>query len=190
MLKPDENGEQRYELSGAFGSRVVCFNSVGTITQIHNSGSWFKNVCFAKAVSCPWTAFLCYDTDAYDADVTKFHRGDWKLFRESLLKLGDIKIVDLTAKADIEDIMLLDLRGISVYMKRDTDLTPEDIPPGRKGSARMKRLFIQQRERGKTNSFYHKGSRARALIDCLDLDLITEKSGIPFLEIDWECFLP
>ena len=116
MLSQDENGEQCYELSGAFGSRVVRFNNVGTITQIHNSGSWFRNVCFSKASSCPWTVFLCYDTDAYDADTTKFQKGDWKLFRKSLLKLGDIKIIDLTAKADIEDIMLLDLHGISVYM--------------------------------------------------------------------------
>lgn len=51
----------------------------------------------------------------------------------------------MAVDADIEDIFLLDLHGISCFMGLDSDLTQEDIPSGRKGSAKLKQLFIEQR---------------------------------------------
>ena len=185
----DENYERFYELSTPYGTRIIRFNNVGTITQLRNSGSWFRNFCLPMRPRMPWTVFLCYDTDSYSADISKFYSDDWQTFRKTLAQKSSPKIIDLAAKADIEDIMLLDLHGISVYMKREAALTPDEIPRGRKGSARMKELFIQQRKLGMTEQFYHKGVRARPLIDCLDFDAIAVKSDIPFSCVEEECFL-
>lgn len=142
------NFERYYTLTGPFGKRIIRMNSVGTISQIHNSASWFNSVCIGKGQMFLWAVFLCYDTDAYHADVTKFYQDDWKEFRNKLSKRRVKRIIDLAASADIEDVMLQDLHGISVFMERSSDLTPKDIPTGRKGAARMKQLFIQQRKLG------------------------------------------
>lgn len=182
------NFERYYTLSGPFGKRIIRMNSVGTISQIHNSASWFNSVCLEKGQTFPWTVFLCYDTDAYHADITKFYQDDWKEFRNKLSKRRVKKVVDLAASADMEDVMLQDLHGISVFMERSSDLRPEDLPTGKKGAARMKRLFICQRQQGYTSKVYHKGERARALINCLDLDLIAASRILPLSEVEEECF--
>ena len=95
-------------------------NAVGTITQIHNSASWLQNNCVqAKGKKIPWTVFLCYDTDSYNADVTKFYKDDWKTFRKMInAQRGVKKIVDMAVDADIEDIFLLDLHGISCFIPK------------------------------------------------------------------------
>jgi len=139
-----ENFELYYVLHGPFGKRMIRFNEVGTITQIHNSLSWVKNVCLAtKGKAFPWTIFLCYDTDAYDADITKFYEDDWQEFRTKLAKRRIKKILDLAASADIEDVFLQDLHGIGVFMGLTQELCQADIPSGRKGSARMKQPFCK-----------------------------------------------
>ena len=89
------------------------------------------------------------------------------------------RIVDLAAKADIEDVFLQDLHGLSTYLKLQEDLVPTDIPRGRKGSARLKQLFIQLRNQGRTTMFYHKGERARELINCLNFETIIQSSILP-----------
>lgn len=177
--KDTDTFERYYVVHGPFGQRIVRMNAVGTITQIHNSASWFNNKAALTKGSVPWTVFLCYDTDNYNADVTKFYEDDWKEFRQRLSARRAKKIIDLAANADIEDIFLQDLHGISLYLGLQAELTPEDIPTGRKGSARLKQLLIRLRKQGRTNIFYHKGERARDLIDCLDMDKIIQSNIVP-----------
>lgn len=177
--------EPYYVIHGPFGKRVVRLNAVGTITQIHNSANWFSNRCLSgHPHTHSWTVFLCYDTDDYSDDVSKFYEGDWDAFRSQLSQLGVQSIIDLAASADMEDIFLLDLAGISRYMELAQPLTPEDIPFGRKGSARLKRLFAAQRQKQATGKVYHKGERARPLIDCLDLDHIIHENLLPLFQLE------
>lgn len=183
-----ENFEPYYLVWGPFGKRIVRMNAVGTITQIHNSIQWFNNRCAALKNCKSWTVFLCYDTDSYNADITKFYQDDWQMFRDRLSSEKVGRIVDLAASADIEDVFLQDLDGIRRFLGMEEELTCEMIPAGRKGSARLKQLLIQLRSQGKTTRYYHKGARARELIQCLDLDRVI-KSGILPLEKLEEIFL-
>lgn len=114
----DEIYEPFYVVQGPFGTRVIRMNAVGTITQIKNSVHWFQNTCIhAKGKKIPWTVFLCYDTDSYNADITKFYEDDWKNFRKEISKGSrTVKIIDLAASAEIEDVFLLDLHGISQFL--------------------------------------------------------------------------
>ena len=113
--------------------------------------------------------------------MTKFHEDDWANFRKMIKgRSGAKKIIDLAVSADIEDVFLLDLHGISCFMGLDTDLTQEDIPCGRKGSARIKQLFIKQRQLGRTQAVYHKGERAKGLIESLDMQKILDSGILPF----------
>lgn len=184
----DDIGEPYYLLTGSFGTRIIRFNNVGTITQIHNSVSWFNNICLGDS-GFPWVVFLCYDTDAYNANISKFYLDDWQIFRDRLSKRRVSKIIDMAANAEIEDLFLLDLHGVSTFMQLEKELTPEDLPKGRKGSSKMKRLFIEFRKQKKTTAFYHKGERARALIDCLNMGAIISAKLLPLQEIEKECFL-
>lgn len=95
----------------------------------------------------------------------------------------------MAVNAEIEDVFLLDLHGISTFMRLDKELMPEDLPKGRKGSSKMKPLFIEYRKQNKTTAFYHKGERARALIDCLNMGSIISAKLLPLQEIERECFL-
>lgn len=178
-LKDNDTYEDYYVVQGPFGKRIIRMNAVGTITQIHNSASWFNNKAVLTKKSVPWTVFLCYDTDNYNADVTKFYKGDWKDFRQKLTARRAKQIIDLAANADIEDILLQDLHGISSYLGLLEDITPADIPTGKKGSAKLKQLLIRLRNEGKTTVYYHKGERARALIEHLDLDKIIQSNIVP-----------
>lgn len=171
--------EKFYIVSGPFGKRIVRFNAVGTITQIHNSVSWFISRTSLIRRSVPWTIFLCYDTDNYNADVTKFHKDDWKVFRERLSIRCVKQIYDLAASADIEDVFLTDLHGISVFLQLEQELTRADIPTGRKGAAKLKQLLIQLRRQDRTTVYYHKGERAANLIACLNLDNIVQSGILP-----------
>ena len=177
--------EPHYIVHGSFGKRIVRLNAVGTITQIHNSASWFSNRCLSGHPQAKnWTVFLCYDMDDYSSDVSKFYEGDWAQFRSQLSLLGVQTVIDLAASADIEDIFLLDLDGISRYMELSQPLTSADIPSGRKGAARLKRLFAAQRSKQATRKAYHKGERSRALIDCLDLDRIITQNLLPLFQLE------
>lgn len=66
---------------------------------------------------------------------------------------------DIAAAADIEDIILSDIDGVSSFLGSSSTM---ELPTGSKGKAKLKKLF---RQVGKT---YHEGKRARALIDSLD----------------------
>lgn len=184
MAQDSINFEPYYIVKGQFGKRIVRMNSVGTITQLHNSYSWYNSVCLAHSRSDFWTVFLCYDTDSYNSDVSKFYEDDWLEFRNKLKKRQKTNVLDLAARADMEDVFLIDLHGISVFMGLTEDLTAHDVPSGRKGSSRMKQLFIAQRRLGKTDKCYHKGERARLLIDCLDFDKIIESNVLPLIHVE------
>ena len=145
--------------------KIVKTIVVGTNTQVPNSGHWFKNVCFKNHDKIPWIVFLCYDADDYLSNITKFHEGDWKDLRENYLCDAQ-NVVDLTAHADIEDIMLADFEGVCNYIKIDSS----SVPHGRKGKSKMKYLF----RLGKQH--YHEGKRAKPLISSLNKDIIMQKA--------------
>ena len=115
-----------------------------------------------------WTVYLCYDTDAPNANISKFYEGDWRILRQELEKAKAKFVVDLAASADIEDIMLYDIESILKYLGIPM---PEKLV-GRKGKAKMKALY---RSAGNT---YHEGDRAKAMIEQLDFSKITEKAPI------------
>ena len=52
----------------------------------------------------------------------------------------------------------------------------------------MRKLFIQERQKGMTKAFYHKGERARPLIDCLSFQRIMDAHIVPLEEIEECCF--
>lgn len=176
-----KTGEVSYVVSNNDQKTLVKMYVVGTVSQITNSGTWFENRCHSLHSSLPWTAFLCYDTDDYQENITKFHEGDWEQLRKNLGKDKDGHVVDLASSADIEDTMLLDAEGVFKYI----GIEPVPIPSGSKGKRRMKKLF---RMKGSGNA-YHEGERARPLIESLDFDRIIEKSPIPFSEIEATLFL-
>ena len=81
--------------------------SVNSVSQMTNSATWFDRAYVGENPEIDWTVFLCYDTDEYNSDITKFHEGDWAMLRESISPAAQ-KVVDMAAKADIEDVMLCD----------------------------------------------------------------------------------
>lgn len=162
---------------------VICTNIVGTITQMVHSGNWFKNSCASKYSSkMAWDVFLCYDTDSHEYDISKFQENDWKTLRENIINRKNIRVIDMAASADIEDIFLQDLPSISTFLEVVGTLTESDIPKGRKGKTRLKALF---RNFGKT---YHEGSRALNLIKHLNKNTIIDSKILPLLEIEKSIF--
>ena len=158
---------------------IVCTNMVGTITQITHSGNWFNNSCANKYSSkTPWKVFLCYDTDSYEADITKFQLGDWKMLRSNLTKRNNIQIIDVSASAEIEDIFLIDLESISQFLGLETELTEADIPSGGKGKTKLTKLFRENKK------FYHAGIRALPLIKSLNKQRLLDSEILPLKEIE------
>ena len=163
-------------MSNGTKSIVVKFHVAGGIitSDTLRAANWFKNACHNSYNKISWTVFLCYDTESHNYDVTQFHEGDWEALRKDIANNKDTLIIDLAASADIEDIMLLDVDGVCRFLEIPTC----EIPSGKKGKSKMKRLFIQS---GKT---YHEGERAKSLIDALDKNVIINKSTIPFSKIE------
>lgn len=177
-----ENGEVLYYLCQGERKVLIKFNVVGTISQVVNVGDWFNNKCLLQHKGISWTAFLCYDTDDYTPNISKFYEGDWKELRKKLSKGGRSIIVDIAARADIEDIMLLDLEGVFRYV----GVPLCELPSGGKGKSRMKKIF---RMKG-PGSAYHAGERALPLIKALDFGKIIASSTLPLGEIENKCFKP
>lgn len=72
------------------------------------------------------------------------------------------RVVDLAAKADIEDVMLCDLPGVLSFL----GLPPEtEMPPGNKGKTKLKKLY----RKVAPNKAYHSSERAKDLISHLDM---------------------
>ncbi len=180
--KQDMNtGERYFVLSSDQNKVLIKLNNVGTVSQVSNSADWFHNRCYSENKRIGWTIFLCYDTDSYSNDIGKFQEGDWKALRTSIGKHRGCKVIDLAAKADIEDTLLLDVAGVFAFL----GMPVVPVPTGNKGKSKMKKIF---RLKGR-GSAYHEGERARTLIESLDMEKIISKSSIPFLEIEKHCFL-
>lgn len=168
---PDGDGTN-FSVTRKDGSlELVKINNVGTVTQMTNSAEWFFRACVSRHDNIPWRVFLGYDTDAYTANITKFHQGDWKKLRDDI-KPGAISITDLAANADIEDTMLCDYSGVLRFLGLPED-TP--LPSGRKGKVRMKQLF----RKVALNRPYHEGEKSRPLVQALDMGKILERAPIP-----------
>ncbi|MBQ9057919.1 MAG: hypothetical protein IJ125_01915 [Atopobiaceae bacterium] len=152
-------------------SVLVKLNNVGTITQMTNSAEWFHRSCASRYADIPWTVFLGYDTDAYNSNITKFHEGDWARLRNDIEPKA-VAIIDLAAKADIEDIMLCNYTGVLSFLGLPSNT---EMPYGRKGKARMKKLHKMVA----LNKPYHEGDKARPLVRALDMDEILRTAPIP-----------
>ena len=174
------SGEVFYTLENSSKRVLIKFNIVGTISQITNSGNWFETRCYSQYKNLEWTIFLCYDTDNYIPNISKFYEDDWKELRKAISKRKSCSIVDLAAQADIEDIMLVDADGIFKFL----EIKPIAIPTGSKGKVKLKKIF---RAKGQ-GSAYHAGERAESLINALDLDKIISTSPVPLNKIQEKCF--
>lgn len=174
------SGEIFYTIGTAQQKVLIMFNMVGTISQITNSDNWFEKRCYNRYKNLKWTVFLCYDTDDYTPNISKFYEGDWKELRKRISRHKSCSIVDLAAHADIEDIMLLDQENVFKFLEMD----PIPIPPGSKGKMKMRKLF---RIKGR-GCAYHAGKRAEPLINSLDFDKIISLSPVPLSQIELECF--
>lgn len=151
---------------------LVKFHTVNTITQLPRAGKWFNSQCISKySRKMPWHVFLCYDTDKYTDDISKFHEGDWEILERELKKAT---VLHIAAAADIEDIMLLDLKGICDFISCDIP----DTLVGRKGKVKLRNLYRDHQ------TAYHPGNRARSLIDSLDMQLIIDNASIPLKQIE------
>lgn len=176
----ESTGEIFYTLENPKHRVLIMFNVVGTISQMANTGSWFEKRCYGRYKNLKWTIFLCYDTDNYTPNISKFYEDDWKELRKTISKHKTCSIVDLAAQADVEDIMLVDAEGIFRFL----EMNPFPIPSGSKGKIKMKKIF---RQKG-PGSAYHAGERAESLIKSLDLDKIVLNSPVPLNKIQTECF--
>ncbi len=161
------NGELYFEWNRDSEKVLIKFNVVGTVTQVPHSAKWFINKC-SKAYKMPWIVFLCYDTDSHEEDISKFYSDDWKRLRKDLRKSRAEEIVDLAAKADIEDIILCDVEGVCRYLGIQK---PEKLS-GRKGKAKIKALY---KACGNT---YHEGDKAEGMISSLDFQKIVDMSPL------------
>lgn len=167
-----DDGEFFYEWIYHTKKIIIKMYVVGTITQISNSGKWFINKC-SKKVKVPWSVYLCYDTDSPQADISKFYEGDWKRLRDDINRGRTKQIIDLAASADIEDVLLYDIKGVCEFLNI---AIPEKLI-GRKGKAKMKALF---RSVGAT---YHEGERAENLIMALDKEKIIKSAPLDLAKL-------
>ncbi len=159
---------------------LLKFHAVGTITQVPHSGNWFENRCVElhKDEVNEWTAFLCYDTDSYTDDISKFYEGDWLILRNRLSSLAHI--VDVAASATIEDVLLTDLTGICRYYS--IPMPSEPLTFGRSGKAKLKMLL-------RPHSIpYHSGTRAQPLIQSLDMECLLSNKLLPIFKVEETLF--
>lgn len=156
ITKDEKSQENKYTICAENRSILVLINNVGSVSQMTNSATWFHRACVKEYSNIGWSVFLCYDTDAYNSDITKFHEGDWLRLRQSIESDAE-SIADLAVQADIEDVMLCDFQGVLAFLGLDNN-TP--MPKGRKGKVKIKQLF----RRSDPACAYHEGERARALI--------------------------
>ena len=176
-LKKDlETQEDCYAITSTDNEKVVMMASVNSVSQMTHSATWFDRACVGGNPEVAWTVFLCYDTDEYNSDITKFHEGDWAMLRKSIAPSAQ-KVVDMAAEADIEDVILCDLPSVLSFL----GLPPETkMPPGNKGKTKLKKLFRM----AAPNKAYHSGERAKGLISHLDMAKVRALAPVPLEEID------
>ena len=157
---------------------VIRMKTVGTVTQMHNVAAWFNNSCKKQyKENLKWTVFLCYDTDSYKKDITKFYEGDWQRLRKKL-RGKNIEIIDFAAISMIEDLFLLDSEGICNFL----GLKNQQIPRIGNGKTTLKKFF---RDAGK---IYHEGEKSSDFILSLNFSKIIADSTLDFVSIGQRCF--
>lgn len=176
ITRNDKTQENSFIIEKSDGIVMVMINNVSTVTQMTNSATWLQRACFDTFDSMPWHVFLCYDTDNYDCDITKFYEDDWLRLRETIQQRA-ASVTDLAIRADIEDVMLCDYPNILSFLGLDATT---EMPSGRKGKTKMKKLFRMVA----VNNAYHEGEKARRLIQALDMSIIKAKAPIPLKSID------
>lgn len=147
------------------GDVLVKFNVKGSVSSVPNAMSWVRSTC-AVSSGIPWTVVLCYDTDG-NASLNLETRA-WRRFREDLVAMK-LPVIDLAADADIEDVMLTDIKGVRRFLGQSELVEPH----GRKGKAKMKSLY----KAVDVTQPYKSGERARGLISILDFNVI--ENGAP-----------
>lgn len=172
--KDEENPDIIYTITRGTSISLVKFHVANSVNQVPLSGgNWFNAQCVEYYEKHPWVVFLCYDTDSYKEEITKFYEDDWATLRSKLKKAA--KVVDVAAAADIEDIMLQDLDSICNYLNCDIKKV---LLNGSKGKKKMKKLFREN------DKYYHEGSRARTLIDSLNMQKLIDNDSIPLKDIE------
>lgn len=147
----------------------ISFKCTSTCSQITNQVEWIRNEYADKIRNRDICIYICYDTDSYREDITRFEEGDWEYFIKQIEKIsGEINIIQLAAKAQIEDIMLIDKNGIKKYL----GLTEIAIPNKSKGKYKMREVFKQ------ANKCYREGYRSERFINSLDFEYICKNCEI------------
>ncbi len=108
--------------------------------------------------------FLCYDTDVFDCSSNP--PVDWKNVELALKKLGTNKVIHIKAERCIEDVFLIDIRGICNFL----NIKYTSKISGKDGVTKMQNLFK------KGNRIYQKGYACDGFISNLDIEKILEKS--------------
>lgn len=176
LEKDNTSSEDCYLIVSPRDTKVAMMVSVNSVSQMTNSATWFHRACIEGYPAINWTVFLCYDTDEYNQDITKFHEGDWARLRRSIESSAN-KVVDMAAEADIEDIILCDLVSVLAFLGLPADTV---VPLGNKGKTKLKKLYRMVA----SNSAYHSGERSRGLIAALNMQTIRAIAPIPLEEID------
>ena len=159
-----------YELTYNEQTVIVKIKNTETITQITNQYLWFKNNCSDKYNNINWYVALCYDTDG--KSITAFSQFDWYSLKERICNLNNVKeIFDCAAQQDVEDLFLIDFKGILNFLNVTDNLDVTDLK-GRKGKIKLKNLYTDY-----TSLTYHEGKRALPLICSLDLRKIIIESN-------------
>lgn len=171
----DVVGEAAYRFDAPGQTSLVMMHSTNTVSQLPNASSWFNRACDASNPSIPWDVILAYDTESHSDNVSQFYQGDWLRLRTDLVAAG-ATIIDMAAAADIEDVMLIDLLGVLAFLELPLNTL---LPSGRKGKAKMKKLFRMKA----LNLKYREGEKARPLIRALDMSLIEKNASLPFSDL-------
>lgn len=176
LIKDEDSQEDLYAIGMGDDRALAMFWSSNSVSNIVNGSVWFKRACVEAYPEARWTVFLCYDTDEYNAPITKFHEGDWAALRCDIAEYAT-DVVDLAAEADIEDIILCDLENVLRFLG-----LPEGVqlPLGNKGKTKLKKLHRMVA----SNRTYHSGSRARPLIQALDMARLRNSAPVPLERID------
>lgn len=176
-IKKDISSQEDLHIIATGNNKIiVMFWSSNSVSNITSSSIWFKRACAESHPKTQWTVFLCYDTDKYNAPITKFHKDDWTKLRRDIRK-NATNIIDIAAEADIEDIILCDFENVLKFLGLPKNT---QVPPGNKGKTKLKKLHRMV----SNNNTYHSGSQARPLIQALNMEHLRLRAPIPLKEID------
>lgn len=176
-LNKDEASQEDLHVIGmGDGEALAMFWSSNSVSNIASGSVWFRRACVEAYPGTQWSVFLCYDTDGYNVPITKFHEGDWTQLRHDVAE-DALDVVDMAAEADIEDVILCDLENVLSFLGLSNDT---QVPPGNKGKAKLKKLHRM----AASNRTYHSGSRARPLIQALDMERLRSCAPVPLTKID------